>query len=156
MGWGAGMSYSFLAYNGSSQKEVAPNVGHNYLEIHWTTEYEYWINWINSNLDDPYKICNKTFFIGSCMSVCLCNTHTHKYLFVNLMWCGHEERTFKGKRSSGDSGTCKDNFVGYSSTTITVYCHELVCMWLCHFMIIKVWCRACKNIFYFFNSLVFF
>ena len=89
-----------------------------------------------------------------CLSISATHTHTNIYLWI---LCGvGEERTFKGKRSSGDSGTCKDNFVGYSSTTITVHCHELVCMWLCHFMIIKVWCRACKNIFYFFNSLVFF
>ena len=103
---------SFLAYNGSSQKEVAPNVGHNYLEVRWTTVYEYWIN---SNLDDLYKICDKTFLIGSRMSVSLSlqhthtHTHTHTYLFMDFMWCGQEERTFKGKRghqeNEGDSGT---------------------------------------------------
>ena len=124
---------SFLAYNGFSQKRLPQNVGHNYLEIHWTTEYEYWIN---SNLDHLYKICDKTFFLLAhvCLSLYLCNTHTHthKYLFMNFMWCGQEERTFKGKRghqeNEGDSGTCKDNFVGYNSTTITVHCHESVCM----------------------------
>ena len=92
------MSHSFLAYNGSSQKEVAPNVGHNYLEIHWTTEYEYWINWINSNLDDLYKICNKTFFIGSCMSVSLSLQHTHTQIFIcefDVVWA--RGKNFQGK-----------------------------------------------------------
>ena len=83
---------SFLAYNGSSQKEVAPNVGHNYLEVRWTTVYEYWIN---SNLDDLYKICDKTFLIGSCMSVSLSlqhtHTHTHTHIYSWIL-CGVGKR----------------------------------------------------------------
>ena len=97
---------SFLAYNGSSQKEVAPNVGHNYLEVRWTTVYEYWIN---SNLDDLYKICDKAFLIGSCMSVSLSlqhthtHTHTHTQIFIHgfyVVWA--RGKNFQGKeRTSG-------------------------------------------------------
>lgn len=101
----------------------------------WMTGYKYWIN---SNLDDLYKICDKTFFLAHvCLSLfpsvsppthTFTHTHTRKYLFMNkfLLWCGQEERTFKVKRNhqenEEDSGT--HNFVGYSSTTIAVISHE--------------------------------
>ena len=94
---------SFLAYNGFSQKRLPQNVGHNYLEIHWTTEYEYWIN---SILDHLYKICDKTFFfISSCMSLSLSlqHTHTHTQIFIHefyVVWA--RGKNFQGKeRSSG-------------------------------------------------------
>lgn len=116
MGWGTGCHMSFLAYNGSSQKEVAPNVGAHLYEVRWTTVCEYWIN---GNLDDLYK-SDKAFLL-SCLSLSLL-LHTHTNLYSHgfyVVWAKELSR----KRTSGkwlNSRTWKDNFIGCSSTTMTV------------------------------------